>query len=186
MQQGVDVVVAQALARGAQLGHEVAAPRRRVDGAEDAERQRPGAQHAQAGEGEGQRRVLAAGVVDDQAVGADLVDARDAQRPVVVADDAELVVEAEADRLAVDELDAVDGRGVLVGEVVEGAVVEDRAVLEDLDEGGAAVLGRRAQDLDEPLLVAVDGARDEGRAGAERQRQRVERRIDRAARASTW
>ena len=122
----------------------------------------------------------------DQAVGADLVDAGHAQRPVVVADDAELVVEAEADRLAVDEVDAVDGRGVLLGEVVEGAVVEHRAVLEDLDEGGAAMLGRRAQHLDEPLLVAVDGARDEGGAGAEGQRQRVERRIDRAARASTW
>ena len=103
MQQGVDVLVAQPLARGAQLRHEVAAPRRRVDGAEDPERQRAGAQDAQAGEREGQRRVLAAGVVDDQAVGADLVDARDTERPVVVADDAELVVEAEADRLPVDE-----------------------------------------------------------------------------------
>ena len=67
VQQGVDVVVAQALARGAQLRHEVAAPRRRVDGAEDAERQRPGGQDAQAGQREGQRRVLAGGVVDDQA-----------------------------------------------------------------------------------------------------------------------
>ena len=54
MQQGVDVLVAQALACCAQLRHEVAAPRRRVDGAEDAERQRPGAQDAQAGEREGQ------------------------------------------------------------------------------------------------------------------------------------
>ena len=88
VQQGVDVVVAQALARGAQLRHEVAAPRRRVDGAEDAERQRAGAQDAQAGQGEGERRVLAGGVVHDQAVGADLVDAGDAQRAVVVADDA--------------------------------------------------------------------------------------------------
>jgi hypothetical protein len=124
--------------------------------------------------------------VHDQAVGADLVDAGDAQRAVVVADDPELVVEAEADRLAVDEVDAVDGRGVLLGQVVEGAVVEDRAVLEDLDEGGAAVLGRRAQDLDEPLLVAVDGARDEGGAGAEGQRQ-ARRAAGRSSRAgSTW
>jgi hypothetical protein len=37
------------------------------------------------------------------------------------------------------------------------------------------------QHLDEPLLVAVDRARDEGGAGAEGQRQRVERRVDRAA-----
>ena len=176
MQQGVDVVVAQPLARGAQLRDEVPAPRRRVDGAKDAQRQRAGAEDAQAGQGEGERRVLAGGVVHDQAVGADLVDPGDAQRAVVVADHSELMVEAEADRLAVDQVDAVDGRGVLLREVVEGAVVEDRAVLEDLDEGGAAVLGRRAQDLDEALLVAVDRARDEGGAGPEARRRPDDRR----------
>ena len=42
MQQGVDVVVAQPLARGAQLRHEVPAPRRSVDGAKDADGDGPG------------------------------------------------------------------------------------------------------------------------------------------------
>ena len=58
---------------------------------------------AEAREREGKRRVLAVGVVDDEPAGADLGDAGEGQRPVVVADDAHLVVGTEADRLAVDE-----------------------------------------------------------------------------------
>jgi hypothetical protein len=118
--------------------------------------------------------------VDDQAVGADARDRRDRQRAVVVAHDAELAVHAEAERLAVDERDAVGVGLVAIGEVVEGAVVEDRAVLQHLDERRAAVLGSGAQDLDEALLVAIDGAGDERRAGADGERQRIERRVDRA------
>jgi hypothetical protein len=65
---------------------------------------------------------------------------------------------------------------------VEGAVVEDVAVLVDLDQRGAAVLGRRAQHRGQVLAVGVDGAGHEGGLGAERQRERVERRVQRAER----
>ena len=73
-------------------------------------------------------------------------------------------------------------RLVAVLEHVERAVVEDRAVLVDLDQRRAAVLGGRAQHLGEVLAVGVHGPRDERRLGAEGQRHRVERGVHRAHR----
>ena len=64
-------------------------------------------------------------------------------------------------------------------------VVVDRAVLEDLDERGALVRVRAVQHLLEVRRVDVDRARDERGARAERERDRVDRVVDRAVRAST-
>ncbi len=59
--------------------------------------------------------------------------------------DALVVVLAEDQRLAVLEVEDVVVLGLLVGHVGEGPVVEDVAVLVDLDEGRALVRGRPLQ-----------------------------------------
>src|ERR1700724_2918655 len=87
---------------------------------------------------------------------------------------------AEDERLAVLELHRLLVAGLLLGHVAESLVVEDVAVLVDLDEGGAAVPRGAAQGLLQMLLEDVDAARDEGRAGAQGQRQGIERHVDRA------
>ena len=62
-------------------------------------------------------------------------------------DDAVLSVVAEGDGLAVFESDEVVVAGVGLFELFEGAVVEDVAVLVDLDEGGALVSAAALEDL---------------------------------------
>ena len=71
---------------------------------------------------------------------------------------------------------------VAVLEHVERAVVEDRAVLVDLDQRRAPVLRGRAQRLGEVLAVGVGRAGHERGLGAEGQRDRVERVVHRAHR----
>ena len=99
-----------------------------------------------------------------------------------VADQALGAFDAEADRLAVDQRDDRVGLGVVVLDRVERAVVEDRAVLVDLDERRAAVGGGRGEHRGEVLAVGVDGAGHERRLGAQRQGDRVERVVERAHR----
>ena len=81
-----------------------------------------------------------------------------------------------------DERDDRVGLGVVVLDRVEGAVVEDRAVLVDLHERRAAVGGGRGEHRGEVLAVGVDGACDERALRAQRQRDRVERVVQRAHR----
>ena len=81
------------------------------------------------------------GVVDEQGVLADVGDVYDCEGGVGAADDAALAVGAEPDRLAVLEPDGELVAGVGVLERLERAVVEDVAVLVDLDQRGAAVRG---------------------------------------------
>ena len=100
----------------------------------------------------------------------------DARRPVRVLHDALLPLGAEADRRAALQVDPVP---LLLAHEVEGVVVVDVAVLEDLDESRAAVPSGRAEHLGQPLLVRVDRARDERRLGSDRNRQRVERVVER-------
>jgi len=54
-------------------------------------------------------------------------------------------------------------------EVIEGAVVEDVAVLVDLDERDALVFRGGFNDLAEVFDVDVDRARDEGRLAGDRE-----------------
>ncbi len=88
----------------------------------------------------------------------------------------------EDDRLPVHEADLVVHALRLVPEQIERAVVEDVAVLIDLDERRAVVLGRLPQDLGQMLAVVVDRARDERRGRAKREGDGVEGPIDRAER----
>jgi hypothetical protein len=76
----------------------------------------------------------------------------------------------------------ISSRACFLVTLVELAVVEDVAVLVDLDERGAVVGVGGTEGLDHVLSVEVVGAGHETRLGAERHRQRIERRIDRAHR----
>ncbi|MPM27536.1 hypothetical protein SDC9_74048 [bioreactor metagenome] len=135
---------------------------------------------AQAGEGEGVRRVVEVGVVDDDVLRGDVGTFGDAQRPGgPVPDHGQVAADAEDDLLAVAERDDRLGRLLATLQRVERTVVEDRAVLVDLHQRRAAVRGSRLQHLAEVLAVGVDRAGDEGRLGAERQRHRVERLVER-------
>ena len=71
-------------------------------------------------------------------------------------------------------------------DVVERAVVEDVAVLVDLDEGRALVLVGPPEHLLHVVAVHVVRPGDEGRLGAERDRDGVERMVDASRTASTW
>ncbi len=144
-----------------------------LDVAQDADRGRPDGRFGEPRQRGRVARVGAVGVVDDERVLAHLGDLGDREAAVGGADHAALVLGAEADRLAVLEADLVR-RAALAAHGVEGAVVEDVAVLVDLDEGRALVLGGGPQGRGDVLLLDVDRAGDEGGLGAERQRQRVE------------
>ena len=99
---------------------------------------------------------------------ADIGDLDDAQHAVGSHDDALVAVGAEADRLAVVEIDHHLLADLTPGDVVERAVVEHVAVLEDLDERRALVVVRLAEDLHHVLAIEVVGAGDEAGLGAQR------------------
>ena len=80
------------------------------------------------------------------------------------------------------QVDEHVGPGVLVEDRVERAVVEDVAVLVHLDERRAAVLVGPREHLGHVLAVHVVRAGDERRLRAERDRDRVERVVERAER----
>ena len=118
-------------------------------------------------------------VVDEQRVLPHLCH-RDDLRGAVLADaHAALTVGAEAHGLAVPQVDAIL-LGLAHG--VERAVVVDVAVLEDLDERGAAMRRGPPQHLGHVLAVGVDRARDEARLGADGDAERVEGLVDGAGR----
>ncbi len=144
-------VAGDGLAGGGDLGARLVVVRRPLDLAEDADRRLVEvAGVGQPGDRERRRRVRVVRVVDEQRVVADVGDVDDLDaagrrggpgpwcpgRPRRG---------AEPDRLAVHERDDRVGLGVGVLDRVEGAVVEDRAVLVDLDQRGAAVGGGRGR-----------------------------------------
>jgi hypothetical protein len=72
-----------------------------------------------------------------------------------------VAVLAEDQRLAVFQLDRGLGLGLAIGGVVERAVVEDIAVLVNLDERGTTVLGGALQHRAQVLDVCIDRTGDE-------------------------
>src|ERR1044072_4266694 len=151
--------------------------------AEDADRLRElGLLHAR--EHEGDRRVFDVHVVDEAIV---LVQSRLAPQlddlgARTVHTDAVVAVLAEDHRLAVLKIEHALGAHRPLGEGLERAVVEDVAVLVDLDEADALVLGRRLDYRIETLHVDVDGAPDKGRLACYRQRERRDGVVDDAHR----
>ena len=113
---------------------------------------------------------------------ADVGDQREARIALVVHGHALLVVGAEPDRLTVLQRDQHVGPVLLAGDPLERTVVEDVAVLEDLHERGAVVIVRPTERLDHVLAIHVVRAGDERRLRPERDRQRVERMVERPER----
>src|SRR6478736_1534659 len=105
------------------------------------------------------------------------VTVEDLGRAVVSQPHPSLSVRPEPDRLAVLEVDPVF---LVLADEVERTVIEDVAVLEDLDEGAPLVLSGSAQNLRQLSAIGVNRARDERRLGAECKRERVERPVERA------
>src|SRR3954452_24842327 len=141
VEQRLEISGALLLHRGGELGVHAFVVARAIDVAEDADRR--GADRVLREPREREREVRLVGVrrVHEQRVLADLRDLDDLERAVRPADDALLVLGAEADRLAGLQVDPVR---LVLAHLVEGAVVEDVAVLEDLDERRAAMGGSRA------------------------------------------
>ena len=129
-----------------------------LDRAEHAHRRGHRRRRRQAGQRERQRRVCAGLVVHEEAVLAHVGDLDDLALTELVEDHAALVVGAEADRLAVAQLDEHVGARFLGGDPLERAVVEDVAVLVDLDERAALVLVRAPERLEHAGAVHVVGA----------------------------
>src|SRR5262249_164555 len=93
-----------------------------------------------------------------------------------------VTVLAEDQRLAVDQLERGVGLGVALRGIFPGAVVEDVAVLVDLEKGGAGVLGGALERFAEVLDVDIDATGDEGGFTANGERQRMERVVNGARR----
>ena len=89
---------------------------------------------------------------------------------------------AEDHRLAMFQVQDLILAHAAFGEVIEGMIVEDVAVLIDLQERHAFVSGRGFDHRAQVLDVNVDGARDEGCFAGDRQRQRINRIVDYAHR----
>src|SRR5260370_30307971 len=107
---------------------------------------------------------------DDVAL-ADAVAERDHLGPLPVHPDSLVAVLAEDERLAVLAHQLMIGLDLLVADVVEGAVIENVAVLEDFDERRAAMPMSAFQRLAEPLLLDADSTRNERRARSHRRWQ---------------
>ena len=133
-------------------------------------------------QGERIRRVGRRGVVHQQRVLVGPGHLGRLQRPVAAEAQPLALARAEPDRLAVLQPDqqVTTGRRVLYRP--ERLVVEDRAVLVDLDERRSPVIRRGPQHAGEVLAVGVDRAGHEPGLGADGERQRVERGVQRAER----
>ena len=163
---------------GADLLHQELVVHRFLDGAEDTHRRREvGRSHA--AQEVGQRRLGRALVVDEERVLAHVRDVHHLGREPVQAD-ALLHVLAEQERFPVLQEEHVVGLAVGLGEVVPGAVVEDHAVLLDLDQARAAVARGAVEHRGHVLLERGHRPGDEARLGADRHAGRVDRVLDRA------
>jgi hypothetical protein len=136
--------------------------------------------HVEPGQRERVGRVVPAGVVDEQRIGIGVRHVHGLQPAVPAGPQPLTPVRAEPDRLTVGQPDQliVPRGGVLQRR--ERVVIEDRAVLVDLNERRPRVIGGRPQHAGEVLAVRVDAAGHEGGLGAQGQRHGVERVVQRA------
>ena len=162
------------------LVDDVFVARKIVPGAEDADGSWEAFAMLHVGEKEcvGGARVM--GVVDDEVGFGDAVaQLDDFDVAIGLAANAFVAILAEDERLAVFELDDVFAASVFFGDAGPGTVIENVAVLQDFDEGGAFVGGGVFERVFEVGLEDVHGARDESGFGADGQRDRIEGAIER-------
>src|SRR5260370_14632688 len=118
--------------------------------------------------------------MDDDVALADTVAERDRLGPLPVHPDSLVAVLAEDERLAVFEHQLMVGLDLLVAHVVEGAVIENVAVLKDFDERRAAMPMSAFERIAEVLLLDIDRTRNERRMRSQSHRQRIKRKVHRA------
>src|SRR6516164_617104 len=136
----------------------------------------------QAGQRERVRRVSGVRVVRQQRVRVGALGDDRLQRAVPGEPEPLGAVRAEPDRLTVLQPDQPGIARVRLLQRRERVVVEDRAVLVDLDERSALVVRGGPEHAREVLAVGVDRPGHEAGLRAERQRDRVERGVQRAER----
>ena len=95
----------------------------------------------QAAEHKGQMRVFCFDVVDDKFILRDTVAEMDNFWCQTVHAQAHVLVFAKDHRLTMFESKNIIVLDLAVGDVIPGIIIEDQAVLEDLDKGGALVIG---------------------------------------------
>src|SRR5260370_6568192 len=122
-------------------------------------------------------------VVDQEILFRDAVAELDNLELEALQADAFLAVFSEDERLAVFQLNHVLAACLFVGEVFPGAVVEDVAILEDLDVRGASMGCGLAQRFFQMLLEDVHGAGHERGFRPDGQRNGIERPVRRAIRS---
>ena len=159
MQQLVDVGERGSGVGGGQLLLAPVAVDRPLDVAEDADRRRAGRALGEVGEREGVARVGAVGVVDDQRVLADLGDVGHGEAAVGARGPRRARPRRRSGSARRARARIWFGRPALAAHRVEGAVVEDVAVLVDLDEGRALVLGGGAQDVSATCFFSTSTVR---------------------------
>src|SRR5262245_32525370 len=150
---------------------------RRVDRCEHADRNRK-ARREEVGEKLGGVHVGL--VVDPEGALGHVLGTDDLRGDALHDECAPIVRRSKEQRLAVLEPELVLHLRLAVVDDVPREIVVDVAVLEDLDEPGPLVGGRPLEHLVHVRDVPVDRACHERRATAERERQRVDRAIDRA------
>jgi hypothetical protein len=89
---------------------------------------------------------------------------------------------AEDEWLAIDQVDGVVRAGVLLGGIEPRLMIEDVAVLIDLDEGASFVSGGAFHGRDQHLGVDVDASGHEGAFGGQRDGERVHWLVNRTQR----
>src|SRR5204862_317516 len=162
--QAVELARPESLAGGGQLPPGLLAVAGALDVAKDADRRRAGRALGEVGEGESLARVWLVRIVHEQCLLAHFRDLGHAGTPDRVANDAALAIRPEANRLVRTQADLVR-LPTLAAHRLEGAVVEDVAVLVDLDErrraAGDAVDAVGAHVVGEPARAADPGHEDD-------------------------
>ena len=157
---------------------------RSLDGSEDAHRSDPGVGIAQTREREGLADVSSGSVVDHDSEVTLRHIALDGEDPGRwIPHYGQGPVRTEANLVAIHQGNPPACLLLGILQMLEGAVVEDVAVLIDLDQRRPTMSGRRAQHLSEVLAIRVHRPCDEGRLCTERQRHGVERLVERSARS---
>src|SRR5579862_9324350 len=143
------------------LGDDVLVARDVIPGAEDSDGSGEAGTLLHVAEEKGVSGTRMMLVVDEKIFFGDAVAELAAFEFEAVEANALVAILAEDERFAVLELDHVLAARVPFGESLPGAIVEDVAILQDLDVGRALVRGGFFQGFLQVLLKNVDGARDE-------------------------
>ena len=119
-------------------------------------------------------------VVHDQVLLADTITKLDNFGPLAIHPNAFVLVLAKNERFPVLEDKLMFRFNLLIAQFIEGAVIKNITVLQNLHVGRATMSVRPLKRIAKMLLLHVYRAADETGVRAERNRDRIEREIDRS------